>query len=185
MNDVRIDGVRYVPVTKRPNSFHKNRLERVLASECPYLSKSVRNSIVKKFQEDDDVERKVTKPKNTGIKKPQKSPSYIFNYKNFKGFDEKGHILYKRGGKKHSIWTIHNVIDIKQWIDFGRKDKTSIEYIANKVGLTENVVNKIIYNLKNGELLDWVDKWIAQSSSTKKSVPVENNPQKRKDLGWF
>lgn len=184
MNDVRIDGVRYVPVSSKPNSLHRNKLEKVLASECPYLSKSVRNSIVKKFQED-DVESKKAKPKKVKVKKPQKSPSYIFNYKNFKGFDEKGHILYKRGGKKASTWTIHNVIDIQQWIDFGRKDKTSVKYIADKVGLSETIVNKIVYNLKNGELSSWVDKWIAQNNIPKKSVPVENNPQKRKDLGWF
>ena len=130
MNDVRINGVRYAPISSKPNSNQVNRLQRLLDSEMSFVVESKRTRVIKMFESGEEPKSE-SKPK---IKNPQKSKSQSFNYNNFKGFDNKGHILLKRGCRKATSWSIHQVIDIKQWIDFGRKDKASVKHISDKVG---------------------------------------------------
>jgi len=183
MNNVEINGVRYVPLTNKPSSVHVNKLSRILAKECPYLARSEIQRVVKLFESDEPEKKPEVK-----TEKPQKSPKgRAFNYGNFRGFDKDGHILYKRGGRNghKSKWTMHNVIDIQQWMNHGKRmDGKQIKKIADKYNLTPVLVRDIIYNLNEGHLQLWIDRWI-EKSAKKPKTPVINNPQKRKEIGWY
>jgi len=179
MNDVIIDGVKYVPLSKKPNAFQVNKLSRILAKECPYMARAEVQRVVKIFEKDDE---EIQQSKS---KKPKKNNNLLFNYGNFKEFDDEGHIIYKRGRGKHpkSSWTIENAINIQQWIKNGKKDSKRVKKLADKYGLTTYIVNQIIYNLKHGSLQLWIDRWLETQNKNNAPKFVQNN--KRDEVGWY
>jgi len=177
MNDVRINGIKYVPYSDKPNTTQCNRLSKILASECPYMARSEMTRVVKLFEGTDAPK---VKPKT---KKPQKVDGKLFNYGNFRDFDEKGHILHKRG--KPTSWTISNAIDIQQWMKNGRMDDARIKKLADKYGISTKTIKDIMYNLDKGSLQLWIDRWLEKQSASKSKTPIVNNPEKRKEIGWF
>ena len=174
MNDVRINGVKYVPFSNKPSSHHVKKLSSVLAKECPYLSRTVRDNIVKKF-EFDDIK---TKPKT----KPSSDKGKLLSIKNFKGIDESGHVLFKRGRHSKSEWTIYQASDIRQWLNHGKfkSDYDKTKQLSEKFGLSEPVVRKLVYNLEHGEFSTWLDIMISKNVNAKS----EEQP-KKEDMGWF
>ena len=179
MNDVLINGVRYVPETNKPNNHHVKRLSSVLAKECPYLSRTVRDKIVRKF-ELSDVETSNSKNKS----KPKKnatphSSKRLFSIKNIKGIDEEGHVLFKRGRRLTSEWTIYHATEIRQWMSHGKFDKNRVNKLSEKLGLSTDIIHKLMYNLENDEFNTWLDIMVS-----KNQVQSEEKP-KKEDMGWF
>jgi len=176
MNDVRINGVRYVPETNKPNNHYVKRLSSVLAKECPYLSRTVRDKIVRKF-ELSDVETPKSKKKSKS--KTPHSSKRLFSIKNIKGIDAEGHVLFKRGRKHTSEWTIYQATEIRQWMTHGKYDKNRISKLSEKLGLSTDIIHKLMYNLENDEFNTWLDIMVS-----KNQVESEEKP-KKEDMGWF
>lgn len=173
MNDVRIDGIRYVPESQS----NTKRLSTILEKECPYLSRTVRDSIVKKF-ESDDVAVEKPKPKT---KKPQNSGnSRPINIKNIKGIDEKGHVLYKQGRKAKSVWTIYHATEIRQWMNHGKLDGDRVKKLSEKFGVSTFTIYNLIRNLKTDEFNTWLDIMVSKNVIQK----PDEKPNKE-DMGWF
>lgn len=176
MNDVRINGIRYVPESKKPNNHHVKRLSSVLAKECPYLSRTVRDNIVKKFEISEIEEKpksksKVTAPHNT---------KRLFSIKNIKGIDEKGHVLFKKGRKSVSDWTIYQATEIRQWMNHGKFDKDRVSKLSEKFGISTSLIYKLMFNLENDEFNTWLDIMVSKNNVAK----FEEKP-KKEDVGWF
>lgn len=186
MNDVRINGIRYVPETNKPNNHHVKRLSSVLAKECPYLSRDVRNTIVRKFEVVGEKETKLgdekEKPKfKVNARSPYSPRTKLFNLNNIKGIDEEGHILYKRGGNV-SQWTIYDATEIRQWMNYGKPiDNSRINKFSEKFGVSVDHINRLIFNLENEEFNRWLDIMVSKNVISK---PEEEKP-KREDVGWF
>lgn len=185
MNDVMINGVRYVPESNKPNNHHVKRLSSVLAKECPYLSRSVRDNIVKKFESDKIESNQKSKSVESNPKSESNDniPQYskrLFNIKNIKGIDEKGHVLFKKGRRLKSLWTIYQATEIRQWMTHGKLNKDRITKLSEKFGVSTNVVNKLIYNLKNEEFNTWLDIMVSKNVIQK----PDEKPNKE-DMGWF
>ena len=178
MNDVRINGVRYVPETNKPNNHHVKRLSTVLARECPYLSRTVRDNIVKRFEFDEVIEKQKEKPKSNS------SPSNLYNIDNFGKIDDEGHVSYKNGkaiGRK-STWTIQQASEVRQWVNHGKLSKgNKAKQIGEKVGLPEHMVRKLIRNFKNDAFSKWLDNALSENAIKE---PKKEKP-KREDVGWF
>ena len=184
MNDVRINGVRYVPQTSRPSSNHVNKLSSILARECPYLSRNVRENIVKKFEFGDGITKQKSNKsshKHKNVKTKHKSKKE-FSINNFKGIDEKGYVLFKRGRHRKSQWTIYQASAIRQWLEYGKFDsKTNIiEQLSKKYTLSDGTVKKLIYNIKHGGFSAWLDDALIKNANNKTEEMPEN-----KDMGWF
>lgn len=183
MTDVLINGVRYVPVSNKPNAHHINKLTKILTDDCPFLSRNVRNDIIRKFKDEDIQIEKPEKPKTKKTKNPSKGR--LYSPSNFKGFDEDGHATFKKGKYNRSEWTIHQAIEIRQWMNHGKLNKDKVKQLSEKMGLTENIIYKLMYNLKEGELDQWIELWLPTVNQVKSKTPIQNNPQKRKEMGWY
>lgn len=184
MNDVRINGVRYVPQTSRPSSNHVNKLSSILAKECPYLSRNVRDNIVKKFEFGDGITKQKSNKsshKHGNVKTKHKSKKE-FSINNFKDIDEKGYVLFKQGKHPKSHWTIYQASAIRQWLEYGKfNSKTDmIEQLSKKYDLTESIVRSIIYNIEHGKFSAWLDDALIKNADIKTEEMSEN-----KDMGWF
>lgn len=176
MNDVRINGVKYIPESNKPSSHHVKRLSSVLAKECPYLSRTVRDNIVKKFEVANITIKDKPKSENTA----PHSSKRLFSIKNIKGIDEEGHVLFKRGKRLVSEWTIHQATEIRQWMNYGKVDKKRVDKLSQKFGISTNQIYKLIFNLENDEFNRWLDIMVSKNIVTKS----EENP-KKEDIGWF
>jgi hypothetical protein len=183
--NVVVDGVSWGPISNKPNAHQVNRLSEILASEFPWMVRSKRDRVIRRFKDRDDVVLTQSKTKTEIPKKSTKAKSKLFNYGNFIGFDDDGHILMKGRGPSKTKWTIHQVIGINQYLLHGKKDKVTVRELSKKFNLSKDLTKTIVYNLKNGELSVWIDRWVAQGHVDKKTVQVENNPQKRKEVGWY
>lgn len=177
MNDVRIDGVRYVPVTKNPNSHHINRLSRILDKQCPYLSHTVRNNIIKEFKSDELIS--VVEPNH----EPSKKQEHCFSVSNFDGTDDEGYVIFKIGKHRKSSWTVYQVAEIRQWLTYGKymSDSDRINQLSEKFDLSHATLRNIICSLKDEKFCDWIDSKISNDG---KDADVEEKP-KREDVGWF
>lgn len=174
MTDVLINGVRYVPETRKPNNHHVKRLSSVLAKECPYLSTSTRDRIVKKFEFADVVVKENSKAKK------KISPDKLMKISNIKGLDEEGHVLFKKGRKLISEWTIYHATEVRQWMNHGKPDKHLARKLSEKLGISRNSIYYLMNNLKSDEFNTWLDIMVSKN----KVVKVEEKP-KREDVGWF
>lgn len=184
MNDVRINGVRYVPQTSKPNSNQVNKLSSILARECPYLSRNVRDKIVKKFEFGDITTKQKSNNsshKHRDVKTKHKSKK-LFSIKNFGKVDEKGYVPFKQGRHHKSQWTIYQASAIRQWMEYGKFDSKTemIEQLSEKYNLSDGIVRAIIYNLEHGGFSAWLDDALIENANTKTEEMPENN-----DVGWF
>ena len=175
MNDVRINGVRYVPETNKPNNHHVKRLSSILAKECPYLSRSVRDKVVKKFEfEDVSVAKKPAK--NTQKKNNKK----LINFKGIIKIDKDGHVVFKNRNAP-SEWTIYDATEIRQWVNYGKSDKGLVRKLSEKLGLKKSAIYFLMYNLEHEEFNTWLDNALSENAIKE---PKKEKP-KREDVGWF
>ena len=172
MNDVLINGVRYVPESKKPSNHHVKKLSSILSKECPYLSRTVRDNIIRKF-EFDKVESNSNNKQDNGVER-------LIKINNIKGIDEKGHLLFKMGRRRKSIWTIYDATEIRQWMNHGKLNNDRINKLSEKFGVSTDVVKYLIHNLKNAEFNTWLDIMVSKNIHQK----PEEKP-KKEDMGWF
>ena len=180
MNEIiNINGVDYAPVSKKPNKHHINSLSKIL-SKRSYMAKSEKDRILNELRKSEDI---VVKPKSE-IKNPKNSDKPQFkslSASNIKGIDDEGHLLFNMGRYRVSEWTIKDAIDIQQWYRYGKN--VTVKSLSKKFGFSENVINNILGSFESGVLNPWMDNWHSKQSN--KKPPVQNNPQKRKEMGWY
>lgn len=174
MTDVLINGVRYVPESNKPNTHHIKRLSSVLAKECPYLSRSARDRIVKKFELSD-----VSVPKKPAKNTKKKNNKKLINFDGIKKIDKDGHVVFKNRNVP-SEWTIYDATEIRQWVNYGKSDKGLVRKLSEKLGLKKSVIYFLMYNLEHEEFNTWLDSAVSKNVTK----PKEEKP-KREDVGWF
>ena len=62
--------------------------------------------------------------------------------------------------------------------------KEDIEKIGEKLKLSREVVGRIIYNIDKG-VFDPIFKTYENLRYTHRKIPVQNNPEKRKEMGIY
>lgn len=184
-NNVIINGIRYVPVDDGNNVSVRN-VRRVLNSQ-KYLSASAVEDIigalrVPKHESMISPKSETEKPKN------ERKFSYNSMHKvlfNIGGTLSNGGVLYKKRVNP-AQWNIQQAIVIrKEMNNDSTKGMTvdDVKKIESKVKLSSNLIRKIMYNIEFGNLSQVINDWKVKyiENTTRKSKPMQNNPQKRGD----
>lgn len=191
MSEVLIDGVRYVP---EKDIINIKAIETIIKAQCKYLSEDAINDIIRAFEA-------FEKPSKVEIKKPRKSRKSKYNgtvydslsaklyaTDGIKLIDSRGKIYWKNGSRIKKPWTIHDAMSIRAKMNDDRTDnltKKDISKISEDLGFSCTIVARIMYNIEYGELGHLIDNWVATYGYSKpKKVPIVNNPQKRKSMGY-
>jgi len=155
-------------------------IKEVLQSQ-KYLSESAIEEIINAFQ-------MVGKSETENSEKSVKRNPKILKETNIKYIDSDGYLHYKKGRSSRSKWNLRQVISIqtklnRNYDNVSEKDKRHFE---NTLGLSRTSVKVILRNLKDGNLEDIVERWKATTGYgiKKKSTPVVNNPERRKEMGF-
>lgn len=180
--EVLIDGVEYVPKSESVN-LEIEIIEKVLKGQDILSETSIKN-ILKAFNEFKTPTESI-EPK--GYERFIDAEKRLYTSKNLVKIDEKG-IMHWHRGRKIGAWTIHHAISIRskmksQDSELSKKD---ILKLSKRIGLIPTTTRRIIYNIEYGEVSNWIDLWISKYGygTTKKSVPVQNNPEKRREGSW-
>lgn len=188
MNEVIIDGIKYVP----ENTGLSEKSVRTVLKSQGYLSSSAIDSIMKQLSRKPSprvkASPKSSKSRNNHTRKFKydKNSSTLFK---ISGFLSDGTILYKTR-RNPAKWNIQQAIIIRKMM---KKDSTKnmtygeVLAIEDKVKLTKPLIRKIMYNIEHGDLIKFIKKWEAKNLHEPKKVrpPVENNPKKRRENGWW
>ena len=136
-----------------------------------------------KFKEIVSNELKTTKQRG-GKPKPQ-SAKFEFNSDHARPFKIKG---VRRNGTIYSTkqdysWDMNHVLYIKKHYDEIESWK-DLNTLCKTINLNNWVVGRIMWNLKEGYLDNVIDVYHNLQYQTKQ-VPIQNNPQKRKEMGYI
>ena len=98
--------------------------------------------------------------------------------------NQKGQIYYQN--KRKANYTIQQVISIKNEMS---DDMTNMDVriMVNEMKMPRDVVGRIMHNLEHGIFDKWIKQWKEINTPKlipKRSLPVQNNPEKRKELGY-
>lgn len=99
--------------------------------------------------------------------------------------NDKGVFITAYHNKKLKI-TIKDVILAKKGIYDGMTTSQAFA-IRDELGLNNYHFNRLVYNIKEGVFDKFIKQWNKQTGVKvgKKEVPIENNPQKRKESGIY
>ena len=187
MNEVLIDGIKYIPITEA-TQIQIGKIREVLESQG-YLSRSAIDQIL------NEIKPKSEKPKIQKWENHSVSLEKSFRYNsahkhlfNIGRVLENGGIIYKKG-KNPARWNIQQAMVIRDHMNddstkgMAYKDVNAIE---KKVKLSKMLIRKIMYNIEYGDLTEQIDKWRLKNlqEPVKVSKPLQNNPQKRKEDGY-
>lgn len=187
-SEVIVDGVKYVPSNEQIEIISS------ILKDVGYLSDKAIEEIIAKFKDfETEKPKKPEKAKwkrskvNIGnldktVYEPVGVERSLFNIKNV---SKKGIVEYKNG-RVSTAWKMQDADYINKHIS---NDSTyqDINDMAKLLSLKRPMVGKIIYNLRNGDLPDWIAKWKGMNTPVlkpKKPTPIVNNPQRRKEMGF-
>ena len=184
--EVLIDGVKYVPQTEDSVQI----MEQVLKSQM-FLSDDAIGKIIDEFKNFKGEIKTPEKPKKGRAKS---SDSFKYNKEVARMFkiarvEPNGTVIFERGRYQRSTWTIQQAGDILNCMHRGKSTnmlRSDVHRICKEHNLTYSVVARIMYNLEYGDLCEWISKWKEMNTPklTRKQVPVQNNPQKRREGGY-
>ena len=188
MNEVLIDGIKYIPVTE-VTQIQLGKIRDVLESQG-YLSESAINDILKGFKS----ESKIKKPRKTrGKYSSARGNKFKYNSTHKRLFNigrvlENGGIIYKTRNNPAN-WNIQQAMVIRDSMDNDSTKNMSyrdVIAIEKRVKLSKDTIRKIMYNIEYGDLSEHIDKWRLKNlqEPVKVAKPLQNNPQKRKDEGY-
>ena len=193
MNEVLIDGIKYIPITEA-TQIQIGKIREVLESQG-YLSRSAIDQILREFKPKSKTKtktKKVQKWKNNSVS-PEKSFRYNSTHKHLFNIGrvlENGGIVYKKR-KSPAQWNIQQAIVIRDYMnDDSTKDMTfkDVVDIEKRVKLSKILIRKIMYNIEYGDLTELIDKWrlknLHEHNNRHNNKPLQNNPQKRKENGY-
>jgi len=184
-DNITLDGVKYVPESQ---TISVKEIERVLKNLDEFSDNKLQ-MIVDCFREletakdDESDDGDVVEQKHHIYRKRDMK---IYSSENFKKFDSEGNVYWKKGRYQKSKWTIHDAMNVRSRMNNNTTEGVSnsvVDELVKKTGLTGDIIRIMMYNIEFGELSHWIDNWVAQYSYSKpKTVPVVNNPQKRREM---
>lgn len=179
MTKVLVDGVEYIPSN---TVLQIDEFRKVLESQG-WISHSAIDEIINSLKNFENPDKEIV-PDEKHCDPNHKS--YI-NYDNILGFDDEGHILYNIGRYRVSKWTIHTLRDIQLAINGNSKPFKEVQVLSQRFGLSEDITRRLIRNLVDGNCDKLFRMWDEHKFNAKPtSAPVMvNNPEKRKEMGWF
>lgn len=97
------------------------------------------------------------------------------------GAMDKNGTLYTFQNRKMSI-TIKDVIKVDKLYNESTT-KEDIRVMSKEIGITEDKIHRIIYNLDKGIFKEYIDEFLSEINTKieRKPAPVENNPEKRRE----
>lgn len=186
MTEVIIDGVEYIPSTDV--KVQVGIMREVLES-IGYLSSTAIEEIITKFEE--FPEEKPQKIDNSDLKLGKRDwgdKEFKFDITvkplNIEWVYPNGTLKWKKGQK--STWNIQEAIDIYEKYHEGLT-YNEFNAIVDESSISRPTVSRILYSLIHGDLLNWIEKWKRMNTPTlnpPKKIPIQNNPEKRKELGY-
>jgi len=185
------NGVKFVPenkVTSQQIEVIKSVFEEYLSSKlCEEAISNFVRIYSNKMGEDEPAPKKWVKggdPEYISNKPYQisnscKKPIYIGEV------TKQGKLKYKSG--RTAIFTIQDIIFIKDNAPAGMTYKDFNEFCENLPHLSRMTIGKIFYNISIGMFEKWINHWKEINTpklTTRKTIPIQNNPEKRKELGY-
>ena len=183
------NGVRYVPehkVSSHQIDVMKSVFEEYLSSK---LCEEAINNFVRIYsnKESSNIFEELLEEDTGHSKSPKSLFSYNATHKfhyNIGSINERGDIFYVNHRKAR--FNIQKVIKIKNRMT---NDMTNMDVrrIAKDVNINREIVGKIMYNLEHGTFDEWINRWKELNTPTltpKRNLPVQNNPEKRKEMGY-
>lgn len=179
MAKVLVDGVEYIPSN---SALQIEQIKKVLEGQG-WMSSSAIDGIIKSLE---NLEK-------SSDEKPKPSKCYErpINYDNivFPHFDKDRHILFEHGGRKgnRSVWTVHQLLDIRQELSGKTNPYDYVGFLKQKHGLSDNIVRTLVFNIVEGHCDKLFRMWDEYKFKAKPSPApkIVNNPEKRKEMGWF
>ena len=173
-------GNKYIPES---DMIAIETIKEVLQSN-KYITDFVVDDIIATFQS----LKKSAKVEIEKSEKPQVRKSKILSRNNILDIDSEGYLIYKRGKSKQSKWNLNQVIAIQTKLggDYSHVSSEQKDEMKMVLGLNDTSIKTILTNLKDGELEDIVEEWKVRNNYgiKKKPTPLENNPERRKEMGF-
>lgn len=167
---VEIDGEKYISETEIQEKVISEMV--VVLGEICGFKKEMIDSIITNY-ESLNPSTQISKPKfwsNSTTRRPLKIVRV----------DQYGNLY---GSRKKLDWNMDRVYFIRKNMseDLSKED---IEKIGERLKLSREVVGRIIYNIDKG-VFDPIFKTYENLRYTHKKIPVQNNPEKRKEMGIY
>ena len=167
---VEIDGEKYISETEIQEKVISEMV--VVLGEICGFKKEMIDSIISNY-ESLNPSNQISKPKfwsNSTTRRPLKIVRV----------DQYGNLY---GSRKKLDWNMDRVYFIRKNMseDLSKED---IEKIGEKLKLSREVVGRIIYNIDKG-VFDPIFKTYENLRYTHRKIPVQNNPEKRKEMGIY
>ena len=144
--------------------------------------KYLQNEITKLKSQDTDIaddDNEISSSET--IRKYPKSSKKLFPH--IHELTEDGHFCIGRNGNVISDYTIETILQLEKLIP----SDLNWKQIGNKVGLSSMYAQSMSWGLENGKFEHWKEEWNQMKAdeffNNMKPVEIENNPQKRKEMG--
>ena len=157
-----------------------------------------RDELIKKIEAISDIINPSTKQKEIKTEKKAKHRPYKYGKSdepyqipksaqmlwNIRFMNEFGQ-FFNKDNRKLKI-TIKHVLELQKTLS---KSTTNgdIKELGKEIGLDYQMIHRLAYNYKEGIFDKFIKDWNKQQSTiiTRKNLPVENNPEKRKEAGIY
>lgn len=178
---VVIDGVNFISQNEIDKIVMK-KVKNILYEECGLREDFVEDILKKHFTNKKNSETE--KHYGKGHPRPQNAQfefnSTASNEYKIKNVDKFGNIFHSKGKYQ---WDINSVLYIQNHM-FDGMTYADVNNICKVLNLNLWVVGRIMYNIKQGifkPIISTYENLIYQ----KEPVPIQNNPQKRKESYWI
>ena len=185
MEIINLNGVEYIKreMVKQMETDLKNM--RATMTQINQLSNNSPTDVVIANKDVSEVEVKYTRKKvNINDKDIFQVPPKSKIKWDIKCMDEYG-VFFAPNNRKLRV-TIKEVFIAQKELTRKTTVKEARD-LRKKLKLNEYTFNKLVYNIQEGTFTKFIQQWNrnTQPTTNKNQVPVENNPEKRKELGIY